>query len=72
MPCSRMFLASRLEGSGEPGRIHVAGAICAKLAPAFRLSHRGDILLKGVGSLQTWYLLGEPGATGPVAAEAAE
>src|SRR3954447_22927888 len=64
--------ASRLEGAGEPGRIHVAGAICAKLAPAFRLSHRGDIVLKGVGSLQAWYLLGEIGAAKPAAAEAAE
>jgi len=64
-------LASRLEGSAEPGRIHVAGAICAKLAPAFRLSHRGDIVLKGVGLLQTWYLLEEIDAASPEALEAA-
>ena len=52
-------LASRLEATGEPGRIHVSAAIREKLAAAFAFACRGDVLLKGVGPQRTWYLLGE-------------
>ena len=51
-------LASRLEGAGEPGRIHVSSTIREKLSAAFAFAGRGDVLLKGVGVQQTWYLLG--------------
>src|SRR3954469_10950576 len=57
-------LASRLEGAGEPGRIHVSSTIREKLSAAFTFAGRGDVLLKGVGVQQTWYLLGERDTTG--------
>jgi adenylate cyclase len=64
-------LASRLEATGEPGRIHVSAAIREKLAAAFAFACRGDVLLKGVGPQRTWYLLGEAGAASPIPGEAA-
>src|SRR3954468_11598570 len=59
-------LASRLEATGEPGRIHVSGALRGNLAAAFAFACRGDVLLKGVGPQRTWYLLGEAGAASPI------
>jgi adenylate cyclase len=64
-------LASRLEATGEPGCIHVSGAIREQLAAVFDFTCRGDVLLKGVGPQRTWYLLGEAGAASPVPEEAA-
>jgi adenylate cyclase len=64
-------VASRLEATGEPGRIHVSGAIRERLAAAFEFACRGDVLLKGVGPQRTWYLLGEVGVASPVPEEAA-
>jgi len=58
-------LASRLEGAGEPGHIHVSGAIRDTLANAFDFTCRGDVLLKGVGIQRTWYLLGAIDAGSP-------
>src|SRR4051795_3674041 len=58
-------LASRLEGAGEPGRIHVSSTTHEKLSAAFSFAGRGDVLLKGVGVQQTWYLLGERDAGSP-------
>ena len=58
-------LASRLEGAGEPGCIHVSNVVREKLAAAFVLMCRGDVLLKGVGPQRTWYLIGEMDARSP-------
>jgi class 3 adenylate cyclase len=51
-------LASRMEALSKPGRIHVSGAIHEHLADRYLLQPRGDIEVKGVGTLQTWFLLG--------------
>jgi len=50
-------LASRLESSGEPGRIHVSEAFRAGLEPLMIFEKRGQITLKGVGDTQTHWLM---------------
>jgi adenylate cyclase len=49
-------LASRLEGSGEPGRVHVSARAKALLEHEFRLESRGVVNIRGFGTEQTWYL----------------
>ena len=51
-------LASRLESSGEPGRIHVSDAFRAGLEDDLVFETRGTIELKGVGQTQTHWLIG--------------
>ena len=51
-------LASRMESHGEPSRIHVSPATRALLGDAFRFADRGEIAIKGRGSLTTSFLLG--------------
>jgi len=53
-------LASRLESSGEPGRIHVSDAFRAGLEDRADFEERGQITLKGVGLVRThWWVTGE-------------
>jgi class 3 adenylate cyclase len=65
-------VASRMESSGEPGRIHVSEAFAAELDPGLRrgddggpdthtsdslsLLKRGEIAVKGKGSMTTYWL----------------
>lgn len=49
-------LASRLESSGEPGRVHVSAYAKTLLESGFVLESRGLINIKGFGTEQTWYL----------------
>ena len=51
-------LASRLEQSSEPGRIHVSEDVAALLAAEFVAEPRGTVWLKGMGDVPTWFLLG--------------
>jgi len=51
-------VASRLEASSDPGRIHVSRSIAAVAADAFLLEPRGPIHLKGKGSTETFFLRG--------------
>jgi class 3 adenylate cyclase len=51
-------LASRLESHGEPSRIHVSPATRSLLGDAFRFADRGEVALKGRGTLHTSFLLG--------------
>lgn len=51
-------LASRLEGSGEPGRVHVSAHTKALLEGDFHLESRGPLDIKGFGTELTWYLAG--------------
>jgi len=53
--------ASRLEHHGEAGRVHVSALVAERLAGQFRCELRGDIELKGRGSMQTHFLLGPLG-----------
>jgi adenylate cyclase len=52
-------LAARLESAGEPGRVHVSAAFRDALADAFDFEQRGGIEIKGVGSVETWFLVAE-------------
>jgi class 3 adenylate cyclase len=54
-------LASRLESHGEPGRIQVSEAVHARLAQRYRFEARGEVALKGRGSVPAWFLLGKDG-----------
>ncbi len=49
-------LASRLESSGAPGRIHVSDAFRAGLDGSLTFEVRGEIELKGVGATLTHWL----------------
>ncbi len=49
-------VASRLEATSQPDRVHVSATVAAALAGAFTLEPRGTIALKGRGSTDTWFL----------------
>ena len=51
-------LASRLESSGEPGRIQVSEQFRDRLKASFSFEERGEIELKGVGKTRTYWMLG--------------
>lgn len=51
-------LASRMESSGEPDRIHVSEALFQTLRHAFEFEMRGLVDIKGKGPVRTYYLLG--------------
>jgi adenylate cyclase len=51
-------LASRLESHGEPGRIHVSAATAALLGDQFEVVKRGEIQIKGKGTVRTAFLTG--------------
>jgi len=52
-------VASRMESSGEAGRIQVTGAVEARLRHRFDLEPRGLIDVKGKGPMATYFLVGE-------------
>ena len=51
-------LASRMESHGEPSRIHVSEATRLLLADRFRFADRGEVTIKGKGTMRTFFLLG--------------
>jgi adenylate cyclase len=51
-------VAARLEEASEANRIHVSGALAAKLEDRYRLTQRGSVELKGKGLVETCFLLG--------------
>lgn len=51
-------VASRLETTSEPGRIHVSKEVAAQLGDGYRLEARGLVDLKGKGPTETYFLLG--------------
>lgn len=52
-------LASRLESHGQPGKVHVSGEVQSALSDKFDFEPRGAIDIKGVGMLETWFLVHE-------------
>ncbi len=52
-------LAARLESAGEPRRIHVSQPFRDALADAFRFAPRGATEIKGVGDVETFFLVDE-------------
>lgn len=65
-------LASRLEGSGEPGRVHVSARAKTLLEHEFRLESRGTVNIRGFGTEQTWYLVAPASETPSHAAKERE
>jgi class 3 adenylate cyclase len=51
-------IASRLETSSLPGRIHISELVAKELGDRFRLEPRGKVDLKGKGEMKTYFLLG--------------
>lgn len=54
-------VASRMEATGEPGRIQVSEETHRRLAASHVLEPRGDVEMKGLGPVPTWYLRGRRG-----------
>jgi adenylate cyclase len=57
-------VASRLESTSLPGRIHVSEAVAGALGSGYTVEPRGVVDLKGKGSTPTYFLLGR--ADGPL------
>jgi adenylate cyclase len=55
--------ASRMESTGEAGKIQVAPATQALLAERFDLLERGVIDVRGKGPMRTWFLVGRKTST---------
>lgn len=49
-------IASRMESSGEPGRIQVTAATYEKLKDKYELERRGHVMVKGRGKMETYWL----------------
>jgi class 3 adenylate cyclase len=47
-----------METAGTPGRIQVTRQTYELLEDEFELEPRGTISVKGMGEMETWYLLG--------------
>jgi adenylate cyclase len=50
--------ASRMESHGTPGEIQITRATYELLNDEFACRRRGTILVKGMGQMETWYLVG--------------
>jgi class 3 adenylate cyclase len=51
-------VASRMESSGEAGRVHVSESIRSELQEEFAFERRSVIDVKGRGPMQTYFLFG--------------
>jgi adenylate cyclase len=49
-------VASRLESTSDPNRIHVSNAVADRLRDTYEVEPRGPIHLKGVGRVETYFL----------------
>jgi adenylate cyclase len=54
--------ASRMETHGASGAIHVTEATYERLRHRFRFEERGEVDIKGIGSMRTYFLTGRAGA----------
>jgi class 3 adenylate cyclase len=57
-------VASRLESTSEPGRIHVSARVSDALEGRYVFEPRGEIELKGKGAMRTSFLVGRADALG--------
>jgi adenylate cyclase len=63
-------LAARLESSGEPERIQISADARAAMSPKwFDFESRGQVEIKGLGPLDTWFLLPRAATAGAKAKE---
>ncbi len=51
-------VASRMESTGEPGRVHISPATAELLQGHFALTHRGQIEVKSLGLVETYFVEG--------------
>ncbi len=51
-------IASRMQSLGEPDHIQVSDAMRQRLDARYQLAPRGEIAVKGKGTMSTWYLQG--------------
>ncbi len=51
-------VASRMESTGEPGRIQVTREVYERLKDRFEFEPRGTIDVRGKGKMETWFLVG--------------
>jgi len=58
-------VASRMESTGEPGRIQISEATYARLKDKFELESRGEIDVRGKGKMRTWFLIAPKAAPSP-------
>jgi adenylate cyclase len=49
-------VAARMETTGEPGKIHVSGAMIPYLENHYVCTSRGNIQIKGKGEMKTWFV----------------
>lgn len=52
-------VASRMESSGEPGKIQITETTCQRLQDKFQFQERGAIAVKGRGEMKTYWLMGK-------------
>ncbi len=57
--------ASRMESTGQAGRIQVSKAVHQALVGEFHFEPRGCIMIKGKGAMPTWFLLAPKQASRP-------
>jgi class 3 adenylate cyclase len=48
-----------MESQGLPGKIQITQATCELLEGEFICAPRGTLEVKGVGNVETWFLVGE-------------
>lgn len=51
-------IASRMESSGEPGKVHCSEAVYQVLKDKFEFEERGEIEIKGKGKMRTYFIVG--------------
>jgi adenylate cyclase len=51
-------VASRMESTGVPGKIHVSEPFMVRLKDAYEFELHGDIEIKGKGEMRTYFLKG--------------
>ena len=56
--CGPSYAASRMESSGQPGRIQLSEQAAALLEDDFVIEERGKVEVKGKGCMTTYWLLG--------------
>ena len=50
--------ASRMESHGVNGEIHVTGAVYERLRDRYTFEERGEVKIKGIGAMRTYFLTG--------------
>jgi class 3 adenylate cyclase len=56
--------ASRMETHGASGAIHVTEATYERLKHRFRFEERGEVDIKGIGTMRTYFLTGRSNGEG--------